>query len=168
MEQLPTVFTAAMWVRGFRSRWTKRLGSFCIWRKTFFLRLTRIIAQYFTQAGANQLTAPPRAPMVWLFTGQNTCTMYIGVILLCTLFRHQRTVNGSVSIFVLILCSDSGHMTFTLTTHRSCTGAHNNCWLSNGGEDWNNENGDWDNNRVDCCTTSFGNGMALGTHNLLK
>ena len=58
-------------------------------------------------------------------------------------------------------------MSFTLTTHRSCTGAHNSCWLSDGGEDWNNENGDWDNNRVDCCTTSFGNGMALGTHNLL-
>ena len=24
-------------------------------------------------------------------------------------------------------------------------------------------NGDWDTNRVDCCTTSFANGMALGT-----
>ena len=58
-------------------------------------------------------------------------------------------------------------MSFTLTTNRSCTGAHNSCWLSDGGEDWNNENGDWDNNRVDCCTTSFGNGMALGKHNLL-
>ena len=56
-------------------------------------------------------------------------------------------------------------MSFTLNTHRSCTGAHNSCWLSDGGEDWNNENGDWDNNRVDCCTTSFGNGMALGTQN---
>ena len=42
----------------------KKIGEFLHLKKNFFLRLTRIIAQYFTLAGASQLTVPPRAPMV--------------------------------------------------------------------------------------------------------
>jgi len=50
-----------------------------------------------------------------------------------------------------------------LTVHRSCSsGAYHDCWLSGGGEDWDHGNGDWDTNRVDCCSTTFNNGIALG------